>query len=172
MPVLVPNAPIGRRNLVAPQLRPDGVIDQLAQIMRNLDIGTQTEEYMAGIARLALLAPDPAITKVRDGADTIIQRNALSAPGLIRALLALCMTDLDIGQRKVVPVEQLGHLGRRRQGFGLGAAIVRGLGAQTLDSRLEPVERDEVRVHGCRHQAIRYAKTKEGSFQRGDFNRR
>src|SRR5439155_23091782 len=71
--------------------------------MRNLDIGTQTEEYIAGFACLALLTPNPAIAKVRDGADTIIQRNALSATGLIRALLALCVADLDIGQRKVVP---------------------------------------------------------------------
>jgi hypothetical protein len=71
------------------------------------------------------------------------------------------VTDLDIGKRQVVQIEQLGHLGRRRQGFGLGAAVVRGLGAQTLNSRLEPIEGNELRVHGYRHFAIRYAKTAE-----------
>jgi site-specific DNA recombinase len=42
--------------------------------------------------------------------------------------------------------KQLGHFGGGQQGFGFGAAVVRGLGAQTLDSRLEPVEGGEVRV--------------------------
>jgi hypothetical protein len=44
--------------------------------------------------------------------------------------------------------EQLGHFGGGQQGFGFGAAVVRGLGAQTLDSRLERVEGGEVRVRG------------------------
>src|SRR3954454_3341564 len=69
------------------------------------------------------------------------------------ALLALPITDFDIGQRKVVAVEQLGHFGGRQQGFSLGAAVVRGFGAQTLDSGLEPVKGSEVRVYGHGHHA-------------------
>ena len=42
--------------------------------------------------------------------------------------------------------------GTPQQGFGLGTAVVRGLGAQTLDSRLEPVEGGEVRV--CGHGSV------------------
>src|SRR3954452_12447906 len=97
---------------------------------------------------MALLTPDPAIAKVRDIANTVIERNALFAPSLIRALLALSITDFDIGQREVVSVEQLGHFGGRQQGFGLGASIVRGFGAQTLNSGPEPVKGSEVRMYG------------------------
>src|SRR3954451_522061 len=102
---------------------------------------------------MALLTPNPAIAKVRDILNTGIERNALFAPGLIMALLALSITDFDIGQRKVVSVEQLSHFGGRQQGFGLGAAIIRGFGAQTLDSGLEPVKGSEVRVYGHGHHA-------------------
>src|SRR4051812_21832024 len=64
---------------------------------------------------MALLTPNPAIAKVRDSADTVIQRNALFSVGLIGALLALSITDFDIGQRKVVsvglpPVEWRGEI--------------------------------------------------------------
>src|SRR3954454_21937539 len=106
---------------------------------------------------MAFLTPYPAIAKVRDFADTVIQRNTLFAAGLIGTLLALSITDFDIGQRKVVSVEQLGHFCGRQQGFGLGAAIVCGFGAQTLDSSLESVNLEsvkggEVRKHGHGHR--------------------
>jgi hypothetical protein len=50
MPVLVSETPVTGRNLVAAELRSHRIIDQLSQIMRNLDIGAETEEYIAGIA--------------------------------------------------------------------------------------------------------------------------
>src|SRR3954466_14544016 len=102
---------------------------------------------------MAFLTPYPAIAKVRDFADTVIQRNTLFAAGLIGTLLELSITDFDIGQRKVVSVEQLGHFGGRLQGFGLGAAIVQGFGAQTLDTSPEPVKGSEVRMYGYGHHA-------------------
>jgi hypothetical protein len=72
MPVLMPETPIAGRNLVAAELRPHGVINQLGQIVRDLDIGAQTEEYIAGIARLVLLTPNAAIAEVRNGADAAV----------------------------------------------------------------------------------------------------
>src|SRR5437868_4421641 len=97
---------------------------------------------------MILLTPNAAIAKTRDILDTGIERNALFAPGLIGALLALPITDFDIGQRKVVSVEQLGYFGGRQQGFGFGTAVVRGFGVQTLDSGLEPIKGSEIRMHG------------------------
>ena len=69
MPVLVPETAVVGRILVAAELGPHGVIDQLGQVMRDFDIGAQTEEYIAGFAGLVLLSPNTAIAEVRNGAD-------------------------------------------------------------------------------------------------------
>ena len=72
MPVLVPETPIAGRRLVATEFRPHGVVDQFGQVVRNLDIGAEPEEYVAGLACLVLLTPNPAIAEVRNGADAIV----------------------------------------------------------------------------------------------------
>jgi len=72
MPVPVAETPIGGRHLVAAELGPHGVIDQFGQVMGDLDIGAQAEEYIARLACLVFLAPDPAITEVGDGADAVV----------------------------------------------------------------------------------------------------
>ena len=64
MPVLVPETPVTGRGFVAAELRPHGVIDQLGKVMRDFDIGAQTEEYIAGFAGRVLLAPNPAIAEI------------------------------------------------------------------------------------------------------------
>ena len=71
MPVLVPETPVTGRGFVAAEFRPHGVIDQLGKVMRDFDIGAQTEEYIAGFAGRVLLAPNPAIAEIRNGADTV-----------------------------------------------------------------------------------------------------
>ena len=43
MPVLVPETAVVGRILVAAEFGPHGVIDQLGQVMRDFDIGAQTE---------------------------------------------------------------------------------------------------------------------------------
>ena len=48
---------------------------------------------------------------------------------------------LDVGERQIVAIQQLGDLGGGRQRLILGAAIGDGLGAQPLDARPELVER-------------------------------
>src|ERR1700719_4195491 len=50
MSVLVPETPIAGRRLVATELRPHGVVDQFGQVVCNLDIGAEPEEYVAGLA--------------------------------------------------------------------------------------------------------------------------
>ena len=114
--------------------------------MRDFDIRAEAEEDIAALAGLILLAPDPAVAEIRDGADAVVERNPLLAVGLILAPLARRLANLDVGQRQVVAIEQLGDLGSGRQRLVLGAAIVDGLGAQRLDARLELVEFGEIRV--------------------------
>src|SRR5580700_4729981 len=87
-------------------------------------------------------APPSASSIAEPAASAAIPPNAIK----------LCISDFDVGQRKIILAEQLGHFGGGQQGFGLGTAVVRGLGAQTLDSRLEPVEGGEVRV--CGHGSV------------------
>ena len=108
--------------------------------MRHFDIGAQAEEDVARLAGRVLLAPDAAIAEIGDGADAVVERNALLAMGFVGAPLAGRVAQLDIGQRQVVAVEQLGDLGGSGQRLAFGAAVVDGLGAQTLDARLELVE--------------------------------
>ena len=67
MSVLVPETPIVGRGLVATELRPHGVVDQCGQVVRNLDIGAEAEEYIAGLGCLILLTPNPAIAEARNG---------------------------------------------------------------------------------------------------------
>ena len=111
--------------------------------MRHFDIGAQAEEDVAKYAARILLAPDAAVAEIGDGADAIVERDALLVMGLVGAALARRVTELDIGQRQVVAVEQLGDLRSRRQGLALGAAVGDGLGAQPLDARPKPVDRVE-----------------------------
>jgi hypothetical protein len=125
--------------------------------VRDFDICTKAEEYVSGLAGLVVLTPDPAVAEIRNGADAVVERNALLAAGLIGAPLARRLPDFDVGQRQVVAVEQLGDLGGGRHRLAFGAAVVDGLGAQRLDARLELVERIEIRVyvHGtCTAQEI------------------
>ena len=72
MPVLVPETAVVGRILVAAELVPHGVIDQLGHVMRDFDIGAQTEEYIAGFTGRVLLSPNPAIAEIRNSADTVI----------------------------------------------------------------------------------------------------
>ena len=50
MPILVPETPIAGRIFVVTEFIPHRGIDQLGEVMRNFDIGTETEKYIAGIA--------------------------------------------------------------------------------------------------------------------------
>jgi hypothetical protein len=140
MPVLVPNPPIVRRGLVAPELGADRAIDQLGEVVRDLDVSTQAEEDVAQLPRRVLLAPDTAVAEAGDGADAIVERDALLAMGLVGTAVTRRGAQLDVGQRQVVAIEQLGNLGRRRQRLAFGAAVGDGLGAQSLDARPKPVE--------------------------------
>ena len=99
MSVLMPETPIDGRHLVAAELEPNGVIDHLSQVVGDLDVGAEAEEDIAGISRLVLLAPNPAVAEVRNGADAAVQRNTLPAVGLILALLTCRVVDFDVGQR-------------------------------------------------------------------------
>ena len=72
MSILVPETPIASRNLVAPDLRPHGVINQLGQVVRDLDIGAEAEEYIAGLADPVLLTPNTTIAEVGNGADAAV----------------------------------------------------------------------------------------------------
>src|SRR5580693_8790990 len=83
-------------------------------------------------------APPSASSIAEPAASAAIPPNAIK----------LCISDFDVGQRKIILAEQLGHFGGGQQCFGFGAAVVRGLRAQILDSRLEPVEGGKVRVRG------------------------
>src|SRR4051794_38087960 len=112
--------------------------------MRDFDIRAKTEEDIAALAGLVLLAPDPAVAEIRDGADAVVERDPLLAVSLKQAPLTRRLAHLDVGQRQVVAIEQLGDLGSRRQRLVLGAAIVDGLCAQRLDAQLELVERSEI----------------------------
>ena len=146
MPLLVPEPPIVDRGLEAAELGAHGAVDQFGQIMRDLDIRAKTEEHIAALAGRVLLAPDPAIAEIRDRADAVVERNSLLAMGLVVPPFARRLAHLDVGQRQVVAIEQLGDLGGGGQRLVLGAAIVDGLGAQRLNARLELVERGEI---GC-----------------------
>jgi hypothetical protein len=64
MSVLVLETPIIGRNLVVAELRPHGVINQLGQVVRDFDIGAETEEYIAGLACLVLLTPNTLSQKL------------------------------------------------------------------------------------------------------------
>jgi hypothetical protein len=72
MSVPVSETPIAGRNLVAAELGPHGVINQFGQVVRDLEIGAETEEDIASLARLVLLTPNPTIAEVRNGADARI----------------------------------------------------------------------------------------------------
>ena len=50
MPILVPETPIAGRIFVTAEFRPHRIIDQFGQVMRDFDIGPESEEYIAGIA--------------------------------------------------------------------------------------------------------------------------
>jgi hypothetical protein len=73
--------------------------------MGDLYIRAQAEEYIARLACLVFLAPDPAIAEVGNGADAVVQRNALLAVGLVLPPVTRCIADFDVGQRKIVSVE-------------------------------------------------------------------
>jgi hypothetical protein len=141
MPLLVPELPIFSRGLEAAELGADRSIDQLGQVMSDLDVGAQAEEDVARLARCILLAPDATVAERGDGADAIVERDALPVARLVDAPLAGRFADLDIGQRQVVAVEQLSDLGGSGQCLALGAAVGDGLGAQPLDARPELVDR-------------------------------
>jgi hypothetical protein len=51
--------------------------------VRDLDIRAKAEEYVASLGGLVLLSPNSAIAEVRNGADTVVERNALLAVGLV-----------------------------------------------------------------------------------------
>nr|AAF64652.1 unknown [Bradyrhizobium japonicum] len=51
---------------------------------------------------------------------------------------------VDVGERQIVAIQQLGDLGGGRQRLFLGAAIGDRLGAQRLDTKLELVERGRI----------------------------
>jgi hypothetical protein len=72
MSVLMPETPVAGRYLVAAEFEPHGVIDHLGQVVGDLDIRAQTEEDIAGLAYLILLAPDLAVAEVRNGADAAV----------------------------------------------------------------------------------------------------
>ena len=144
MPLIVPEPAIIRRGLVAAEFGADRGVDQFGQIVRDLDIRAKAEEDIAALARLILLAPDPAVAEIRDGADAVVERDSLLAVGLIRAPFARRLANVDVGQRQVVAIEQLGNLGGRGQCLVFGAAVVDGLCAQCLDAHLELVERREI----------------------------
>ena len=72
MSVLMPETPIAGRNLLAAELESHGVINHLGQVVGDLDIRAQTEEDIAGLAYLILLAPDLAVAEVRNGADAAV----------------------------------------------------------------------------------------------------
>ena len=144
MPLIVPEPFIVGGGLVAAELGADGGVEQFGQVVRDFDVRPKTEEDIAALASLILLAPNPAVAEIRDGADAVIERNSLLAVGLIRAALARRLAHLDVGQRQVVAIEQLGDFGSGGQRLVLGAAIVDGLCAQRLDTHLELVERSEI----------------------------
>ena len=76
---------------------------------------------------------------------------------LVDPLLALRLADLDIGERQLVAVEQLRHLGRRGQRLALGATVVDGLGPQRLNAAPELIERRRVRGrHGRTTGVVRF----------------
>ena len=131
---------IARRGLVAAEFRAHGRVDQLGEVVRHLDIGAKTEEDVAHIAGRILLAPDPAIAEVRNGTDAIVERDALAAARLVDAPLAGRLANLEVGQRQLVAVEQLGDLGGGGDCFAFGAAVGDCLGAQPLDARPKLVE--------------------------------
>ena len=107
----MPKSPIIRRGLVAAGLGAYRSVDQFGQVMRDFDIRTQAEEDIAALAGLVLLAPDPAIAEMRDGADAVVERDSLLAPGFIDAPFARRCANVDVGQRQVVAIEQFGDLG-------------------------------------------------------------
>ena len=156
VPLLVAEPPIVRGGLVpAAELGADRGIDQLGQDVRGLDVRAQPEEDVPRLAGQVLLAPHAAIAEIREDADAVVERDALLAVRLVHAPLTGRLADLDIGQRQVVAVEQLGDLGGRRQRLALGAAVVDGLGAQAPDAQLELVEGGSCGVRSRMHSKKR-----------------
>jgi hypothetical protein len=85
MPLIVPETPIAGCGLVAAEFGTDGGVDQFGQIVRDFDIRAKTEEDIAALARLILLAPDPAVAEIRDGADAVVEGDSLLAVVLCAA---------------------------------------------------------------------------------------
>ena len=108
--------------------------------MRGLDVPRQAEEHVAHLARRVLLTPDAAAAEVGDGADAVVDRDALAVACLVDTPLAGRLADLDIAERQVIAIQQLRHLRSGGQRFAFGAAVGDGLGAQPLDARPEFVE--------------------------------
>ena len=146
MSPVVPEPSIVGCGLVATEPGADGGIDQFGQIVRDFDIRAKTKEDISALAGLILLAPDPAVAELRDGADAVVERDSLLTVGLIRATFARRLAYIGVGQRQIVAIEQLGDFGSGGQRLILGAAVVDGLCAQRLDTHLELVERSEIEV--------------------------
>lgn len=72
MSVLIPETSVASRRLIAAELEPHSVIDYLGQVVRDLDIGAETEEDITGVTHLVLLAPNPAVAEIRNGADAAV----------------------------------------------------------------------------------------------------
>ena len=141
MPLLVAEALVVGRGLVAAEFGADRGVDHFGQVVRDLNVRAKAEEHVSPLAGRVLLAPRAAIAERRNGADAIVERDALLAVRLVRQALAGRLADLDIGERQVVAVEQLCDLGRCRQRLAFGTAVVDGLGAQALNARPKLVER-------------------------------
>ena len=112
MPVLMAKAAIFGAVLIAAKFGADGAVDHLGQVVRDLKIGEQAEEYIAGLADCIPFPPDPAIAECGDGADAIIERDALFAVGFIGPPFARRFAQRDIAERQRVPVQQFRDLGR------------------------------------------------------------
>src|SRR6476661_3255882 len=102
MPLLMAELPVFGRRLVPAKLRAHRRIDQLGEVVRGLDVGRQAEEHVPHLARRVLLAPDAAVAEVGDGANAVVERDALAVARLIDAPPAGSLADLDLAERQFV----------------------------------------------------------------------
>ena len=99
MPLLVPEPAVVDRGLEAAELGAHGAVDQFGQVVRDLDIRSETEEHIDVLAGAVLLAPDPAIAEMSNGADAVVQRDSLLAMGLEDPPFTRRSAQLDVGER-------------------------------------------------------------------------
>src|SRR3546814_19351922 len=114
MPVLVTEAPVVGRVLVAAEFRAHRLVDHRGQAVRRLDVGGQAEEHEPRPAGRRLLPPDPAIAERPAGADAVVPRNALAMRALVFPPPAGRAMQPTVSQGPILAVEQYDPLGRRR----------------------------------------------------------